>query len=236
MANYTGQLSEILLEAYQNASARLVCPAEAQPAPGQYIQATHPHDESQAVPVTLFAAGPANPLPGGRVSLAVLGALRPDWQPGAELALRGPLGRGFTLPKRAQRVALLGLQGSPGRLLPLAAQALAQGSQVALASQAMAVGHLPPAIEVHELNDLPRLLAWADYVALDLDRADLESLEARLGGRPPRAVTAQALVRAPMPCGGLAGCGVCSLPAGRGTRLACEQGPVFELSELFAPA
>lgn len=236
MTYYTGRLSQILLEAYQNASAQLVCPAEAAPAAGQYLQTSDPQDALQAVPVTLFAAGPAHPLPGGQVSLAVQGALRPDWEPGTQLALRGPLGRGFTLPRRAKRVALVCLAGSPGRLLPLAAQALAQGSEVALASQTFTVGDLAPAIEVHELSDMPQLLAWADYLALDLDRAELETLESRLGGRPPRAITAQALVRAPMPCGGLASCGVCSLPAGLGARLICAEGPVFELGQLLPPA
>jgi hypothetical protein len=36
-----------------------------------------------------------------------------------------------------------------------------------------------------------------------------------------------------MPCGGLAECGVCALPAHRGWKLLCKDGPVLELGELL---
>jgi NAD(P)H-flavin reductase len=37
---------------------------------------------------------------------------------------------------------------------------------------------------------------------------------------------------AAMPCSGLADCGVCAVPARRGYKLACKDGPVFDLDEL----
>ena len=43
---------------------------------------------------------------------------------------------------------------------------------------------------------------------------------------------AQALVRTPMPCGALADCGVCTVRTSRGPKLACKDGPVFDLSLL----
>jgi hypothetical protein len=44
---------------------------------------------------------------------------------------------------------------------------------------------------------------------------------------------AQALVITPMPCGGIAECGVCAVTARRGWKLACKDGPVFDLTELI---
>ena len=43
---------------------------------------------------------------------------------------------------------------------------------------------------------------------------------------------AQVLVRTPLPCGGIAACGVCAVHltgSSRDYRLACKDGPVFQL-------
>jgi len=36
----------------------------------------------------------------------------------------------------------------------------------------------------------------------------------------------------PMPCGGLGDCGLCAVDLKRGWKLACKDGPVFDLNEL----
>jgi dihydroorotate dehydrogenase electron transfer subunit len=44
---------------------------------------------------------------------------------------------------------------------------------------------------------------------------------------------AQVLVTSPMPCGGIAECGVCALPLRKkGYVLTCKDGPVFNLNQL----
>jgi NAD(P)H-flavin reductase len=40
------------------------------------------------------------------------------------------------------------------------------------------------------------------------------------------------LILAPMPCAGLAECGACAVPARSGWKLACLDGPVFDLRAL----
>jgi dihydroorotate dehydrogenase electron transfer subunit len=166
--------------------------------------------------------------------LPVLAELPESWLPGDELSIRGPLGRGFQLPPRARRVALATLAGNPGRLLPLAAAALAQGCEVALCCDASAAD-LPAAVEVCGLADLPSTIAWADYLAVDIKIEELEGLEEKLKVRDlPRALDAQALVASPMPCGGMAKCGVCAVPVRKGERMLCEDGPVLDLRELLA--
>lgn len=157
----------------------------------------------------------------------------PDWGPGTPLQLRGPLGHGFQLPERAKRVALAALDGSPGRLLPLVDAALQQHAEVVVCCDTT-VREQPLAVEVQGLDELTRVIRWADYLAVDVSLEKVDELPAHLGTRIAKATAAQALVLAPMPCGGLAQCGVCSLATGNGPRLACEDGPVFELSQLLS--
>lgn len=235
MSHYKGRLAETLLEGYQNATARLYFPPQMKlPKAGQYLQLVALQDELQAVPVSAFASGVAEHAQDGGFLLPILAQLPEHWQPGDELSIRGPLGRGFELPKRAKRVALAALAGNPGRLLPLASAALTQGCEVALCTDA-AVASLPAAVELRGLADLPAVIAWGDYLALDIKIEELEVLEENLGKSSPlpRALEAQALVDSPMPCGGMAKCGVCAVPVRKGERLLCEDGPVLDLRELL---
>lgn len=207
------------------------CPVDAAPSAGQYLQAHALGDELQAVPISVFVAGSAVPAGLKDVSLPIWARLPENWQPGTELLLRGPLGHGFDLPKRAKRVALAALAGSPGRLLPLVNLALMQHAEVVLCCDAP-LGELPLAVEVQGLDDLRKIIRWTDYLALDIKLEDIEELRSLLGSTPGT-LTAQALVVAPMPCGGLAQCGVCTLATSKGPRLACEDGPVFDLKVLL---
>jgi len=232
VAHYNGRLVELLLEPYQNAAARIACPAQAELKPGQYLQAHQPNQPLEVTPTSLFRAGESRPAGAGELSFPVAGPLPESWQPGAELKLRGPLGRGFELPKSLRRLALVALGESPARLMPLIPIALERGVEIVLVCDAQ-VGELPLAVESQSVDDLPKALAWADFLAIDIPLERLEDLAERLTtkGRT-RAPEGQALVFSPMPCGGLAKCGVCSLTTKNGLRLACEDGPVFGLHEL----
>ncbi len=208
--------------------ARLSLPDNMRPDAGQYLLASVPEDETEPLPLALFPAGHlgsdllvAPPLPGG-------------WSAGMEVWLRGPLGKGFSLPATARRVALGGLDMCVQRLLPLVEQALAQGADVALYCDSAVPQDLPLAVEALPLAQLASAPDWADYLALDLPYARLGQLNALLGlehGRRCPCV-AEALVYTPMPCGGLADCGVCAVRSGNRWRLACKDGPVFGLDTL----
>lgn len=235
MGHYKGRLAEILLEAYQNATARLSCSVEAIPRPGQYLQLWAPHDELSVLPVSAFPAGEAH-IQGHQALLPVQVQLPQNWQPGTELQLRGPLGRGFELPKHAKRVLLAALAGSPGRLLPLATLALKQGTQIVMCSPGPANDKLPIEVEVREMAALRELLRWADYLAVDVRVEDLAELHKTLGvdEKLPPALTAEALVLAPMPCGRLAKCSVCAVSTNGKDVLLCEQGPVVSINHLLS--
>jgi hypothetical protein len=149
------------------------------------------------------------------------------------LALRGPLGQGFSLPENARRVALISLAETPARLLPLASQAVNEQLAVALFTDAPLIG-LPAALEIQPLAALSEALTWADFIAIELPLGSLPELRQRLdmsaADRLP--CPAQALIITPMPCAGMAECGACAVPAMRGWKLACREGPVFDLNEL----
>ena len=157
------------------------------------------------------------------------------WEPGSAIQLRGPLGRGFTPPGNLRRLALASLGESSSRLQPLLVQALDQGAAVALFTD-HALPNLPSAVEANPLEALREALTWADYLALDLSPQAMPGLSQMLGlEQAVRALPcpAQALVHLAMACGGLADCGACGVETRAGWKLACSDGPVFELIDLL---
>lgn len=232
MKQGTGELIELTL---QNGltGGRLLCSQNLIPLPGQYLLAHEPASDAP-LPAPVFSAGS---FAGG---FLVAPPLPPIWRPGTSLAVRGPLGRGFSMPASARSIALVALGETAARLKPLLAVALDRGASVALVSD-LDLPDLPPEVEVQPVSALRNVAQWADYMALDLYRESMPGLREMLGlgehvgARRQAGVRfeAQALIVTPMPCGGIAECGVCAVTARRGWKLACKDGPVFNLAELF---
>ena len=229
---HAARVTEIQLDV-AGLAAWIECPPAAIPRPGQYVLAHNPEDWSAFLATPLF---PAALSVGGFLAAPPAPRL---WTPGTGLTLRGPLGRGFTLPVSCRRIGLVALGDTASRLAPLIPIALGQEAALALFSDAPLPAWLPSAVEAYPLSALPELLAWADFIAIDLPLAALPDLRPRLGlgssaeHHPALHCPAQALVLAPMPCGGLGECGVCAVPAHRGWKLACLDGPVFNLDEIY---
>jgi dihydroorotate dehydrogenase electron transfer subunit len=220
MPTATGKIDEILT--HTERAARISCAPGMVPAPGQYLLA---HTSADLLPVPLFLA---ESHPAGFYAAAPLPVA---WQPGATLHLRGPFGRGFSLPTRAARVALATFTPSAGALLPLLDFALKHSAAVTLLSDHLPA-QIPPRVEILPLSALPQAALWAGYLALHLTRADLQTRLPALLPPPYPAGFAQALLQTEMPCGGMAECGVCALRTRRGVRLICKDGPVFDLREI----
>lgn len=219
-----GRLLELYYETDQ-AAARILCPPDLTPAPGQYLLA---HDGSDSpLPVPIF---PAASTADGFLAAPPLPAA---WIPGTRLYLRGPLGHGFALPASSRRVALLAWDDSPARLLGLLSLALAQGAEVTLVSKS-SLRDLPVEVEVHPLAALEEVCQWTGFLAADAGRESLPGLMTRLGVREQLGVKyeAQVLIRTDMPCGALAECGVCAVRFRHAWKMACKDGPVFDLKEL----
>ena len=227
MAIYTGRVSEIRLGSGGELEGHVSCPPAAVPAAGRYLSAYAPREVDAALGTPLLLAQvtgdgfwAAPPFP-------------PSWAPGTELGLRGPLGRGFDLPQGVTRLALAALGSSPARALPLALEALHGGCAVALFSDVLP-SSTPASLEIYPLAALCDFISWPGLLAMDIPIERLPALRGLLGVRPgdPLPCAAQALVWTPMPCAGMAECGACAVPARRGYKLACADGPVFPLSTL----
>ena len=177
-------------------------------------------------------------------------------RPGGNVSLIGPLGHGFDPPTTAQRLLLVASSAHLGALLPLTTQkpegSESPGFSVALllsaptAADLYPVQLLPPTLEVHvvtadgsgghrgsTLDLFPDLARWADCICIAEDPAIYPRLaeflqEVRVA---PGRGFAQALAMPPIVCG-VGACQGCAVPVAHGTRLACTDGPVFDLLEL----
>lgn len=224
MKTARGKLEEI----YLDGSARIACPPELTPAPGQYLLA-HADGSAAPLPVPVFSSLPI-PQSGFRSAPT----LPDDWRPGQLLHLRGPIGHGFNVPTIARKFALIAFDDPPARLLGLLSSALKQNAEVVLICDST-VEDLPEIVEVQPLKALSEALQWADYAAMDVSRENLNQLRERLAGweQVTAKIEAQVLVRAPMPCGAIAECGVCALTVHHDWKMICKDGPVFELRDLL---
>lgn len=223
-----GQVFELILEdGFRH--ARVSCPSNLIPSPGQYLLAGDGSDSP--LPVPLFHTDSA---PQGFIAAAPI----PDsWNPGTELQLRGPFGRGFGLPPTAQKVGLVAFDIAPARLRGLISLALKQAAAVVLICSSNP-DHLPDDVEVQPLSALDEIVEWADYLAFDVNRENLNEMRQRLG-KLNQAVArkeTQILIYTPVPCGGVAECGVCAVTLQSAWKLACKDGPVFDWRELEVKA
>ena len=222
---HTGWVREVHGDGSGHPAALISCPPAAIPSAGRYVLAA---DKDSILPFPLFTSQVvddgflcAPPIPG-------------TWYPGISLSLRGPLGHGFSIPEGIQRLALAAFGDTTARLLPLIHTAIRRNISVAVFAEST-LSLLPSEVEVNLLGAVSEALSWADFLIVDLPVDALPRLLAALGvdhtDRIP--CPGQALVIIPMPCGGVAECGVCALPAGKGWKLMCRDGPVVDLKELL---
>jgi dihydroorotate dehydrogenase electron transfer subunit len=227
-----GQVVELILDnGFRH--ARISCAGNLIPSPGQYLLAGSA-SQSDPLPVSLFSTDSA-PESGNMPPLRYFIACAPipeNWTPGTELTLRGPLGHGFTLPTSARKVVLVAFDDSPARLQELMRHALKQGAAVVLVCDSSEI-HMPDEVEIQPLSALREAVEWADYTAFDVARENLPKLKEILGEQNQMSVKneAQVLIRTPMPCGGVAECGVCAVTLKSNWKLSCKDGPVFDWSE-----
>jgi dihydroorotate dehydrogenase electron transfer subunit len=206
--------------------ARISCRQTLIPSPGQYLLASDKSDFP--APVSIFYTDSAAQ---GFIAAA---PVPQSWNPGQEIYLRGPLGHGFMLPSSARRVGLVAFDDSPSRLHGLIRPALKQDAAVVLICSS-SMDNFPDEVEIHPLSALAEIMEWADYLAFDVARENLPGLKEQLYSAKQAwaSLEAQILVRTPVPCGGIAECGVCAVTIKSGWKMACKDGPVFEWGELL---
>ena len=201
-------------------AGRLHCPASLIPAPGQFVMAlSERHPAAHRTP--LF---PAAIHDDGFSTLMV-----PEvWQPGAELDLMGPFGRGVMPPGASSRWLFISSLPAGGTLLPLGEMGLERGLE--LAWWGASGRGLDPAVEI--ILDLDAGLDWSDYTACETDPETIEALRA-IWRSPPAKAKIEVLVLTDLLCG-FGACQACAVTGRRGYRLGCSDGPVFDAGWLGA--
>lgn len=228
MAPLTATLVEVIQLGSEIAGV-LDLPEKHWPEPGQYLPCQRLAEEPEILTPNLFKVIGAD-------DRLHLGPLPKRWGPGDPLACLPPQGNGFTLPSSARRVGLLVFKVSPSRILTLVEAAVAQDASLSLFCDPTPpvdiMARLPSIVEVNPISALQENLDWPDYLAVDLNRVDLEALSS-LFGQEKLHFEAQVLIRTEMPCRGIGECGVCAVKTQHGWRLTCDDGPVFPLKEVL---
>lgn len=224
---HAGRVIEIHLDASGELAAQVACTASARPSPGQYLIARASDDRDAILGLPLFFS---EATPDGFQAAPPVPS---SWSPGVPLALHGPLGNGFRMVATTRRLVLAALGNTAARLWSLGSAALEMGSAVAFFTDA-ALPKLPASIEAYPLVALPEALSWADFLAVDLPAAKIPELRACLGLEAQERLSCQTqvLITTPMPCAGIADCGACAVPGKHRWKLACKDGPVFDIQDL----
>ena len=195
------------------------------PEPGEYFLAFAP-ESSQCLPIALF------PYEMHSESLTLCGNIPPEWQPGTSIHIQGPLGNGFHPPSIAGKIALLAIDTSlSDRLYALMQQSLSRGLAVAWVADSIPE-QVPPQVELLDSSDLMEAVNWSDYTAAAVTLTGLGSLINRFNRHADLKKKVSVLIEAPMICGN-ARCGVCAVETKKGWKLACKDGPVFNLEEVL---
>ncbi|TES93226.1 MAG: hypothetical protein E3J88_00415 [Anaerolineales bacterium] len=228
---FSGTVSKIELGEDRGLRAVISCPTQFIPEPGQYLQAHSISDRDAVTAFSLFPGDQPGEDHGDPMSSFTAAPPIPlHWQPGDTLTLRGPLGQGFSIPENTKHVGLVALGDTVSRLLPLSSPIINAGGEVALFSDTP-LPRLPTQVEANPLKALADALTWADFLAFDGPLETFKDVRNFLGlsYQDPLPCPAQALVYTPMPCGGMADCGVCAVKwKGKKYKLACKDGPVFQ--------
>ncbi len=218
-----------ILQLGNETCAVLDLPEKFWPQPGQYLTCQLSNNSEEILPVYLFKV---YSKPG---TLSV-GPIPAHWQPGDALICLPPKGHGFQLPPSTSRVGLLAYHVPPTRLLALAEHIRSNKAASVLfcepAPSDDVLAAIPTEMEVSPLSTLLDNLDWTDYLAVDLQLEDLPQLTDIIQPNTLRC-EGQVLIRTAMPCHGIAECGVCAVKTRRGWRLACKDGPVFDLHEVL---
>jgi len=196
------------------------------PVPGEYFLAFTP-GSSKVLPAVLF------PYEMDSDTLTLCGSFPGEWQPGTSINIQGPLGNGFHLPSSAVKIALLATDAAlSDRLYALMLQSLSRGIAVAWVADTLPE-HFPPQVELLESSDLIEAVNWSDYSAAAVTHVELGALLRKFDRHTELKKRVDVLIDTPMVCGN-ARCGVCAVETKKGWKLACKEGPVFNLEEVIS--
>jgi hypothetical protein len=200
--------------------------------PGQYLAASSKSENDSQIPLSLFIESSTEN------EISIGSPAPPNWNPGHEIVFRGPLGQGYSLPVMLKRLALIGFDDHPGRLMALVNIARNLNVDIVMAgdfiSDPVIARDIPANVELTKLENLDDLFSWADFIAVDVPSYRIQELNEILQStsvKSPRG-DMQVLIYTSMPCAAIAECGICAIKTVKGYKLACQDGPVFNLNDI----
>lgn len=228
--------------------------------PGQFYLAQCGNSPANYLRRAVFPAFAPGEPPGLRLTFSASQLTDPGlaWlaarQIGEPIDLLGPLGTGFAIPQLTRNLLLIGNSAHVEPLLTLANLTLSRKINVVLALESLRaatlfpVDTLPPAVELrlatldgsighrgHILAHLGDLGLWADALCAVGSVEFYRELKVYLERQRPTLTTgfAQVLrVDAPIHICGTGVCTRCAIQTTTGTKMACSDGPVFDLATL----
>jgi hypothetical protein len=118
------------------------------------------------------------------------------------------------------------------RLYALLLQSLSRGLAVAWVADALPQ-QFPPQVELLQASERVEAVKWSDYAAAASTLTGLGSLINTFDRYAELKKKVDVLIDVPMVCGN-ARCGVCAVETKKGWKLACKDGPVFNLAEVVS--
>jgi hypothetical protein len=197
--------------------------------PGQYLAASSRSEPDNQIPLSLFIESSTK----NEISISA----PPNWYPGHEITFRGPLGQGFSLPVMLKHLALVGFDDNPNRLMAFVNHTLDQNIDIVMAgdfiSNPVIARDIPAHVELTKLDHLDDLFSWADFIALDVPSYRIQELSRILQTTSAKSIRGdmQVLIFTSMPCAAIAECGICAVKTIKGYKLACQDGPVFNMKD-----
>jgi len=208
----------------------LICKNPVSFVPGQYI-ALWVNGQPESLPYTPFIQSSSGNI------LTLTPDELPAWQPGQILGWRGPLGAACRLPENMRKLALYSRADHPGPLMPFIQSGI-QGGMDTVYCSSQSTGYsawLPSHIEWEDHSRLAEIASWADMLIACLPRQTLSEELEKLSNLPASVKPDRIyiLVVSPMPCNGIAQCGVCDIRLRHKAIHICQDGPLFPLKDLI---
>ena len=153
------------------------------------------------------------------------------WEIGDELKLRGPIGEGFRAIRPYQNLLLIDLENEIQSLYSLMEEGLNSGKNVVYSAKETNFP-IPSSVEIMPLELSQETIRWADFIAVEVNRDDLQKFSNLFFQIRELNIDCDVLVHCPILCSGKSECMVCAIKTKRGWVKTCQNGQVIKLDQL----
>lgn len=154
-----------------------------------------------------------------------------SWEVGDQLFVRGPIGEGFRPIHNYQNILLFDLESGFQSLNTLMEIGLSTGKNLVYSAKETYFP-ISPSVEIITTDLTEETLRWADFIALEVHREDLQKNNELLFKIRNLNIDCDVMVHCPILCSGKSDCMVCGLKTKKGWMKTCQQGQIVKLDYL----